>query len=438
MAPTPVPSGASEDVPAHAPDHTSRDHGRSTAQPRRRGSRFGPGLIIAASFIGPGTVTTSIVTGASVGFALAWAVVFSIIATIVLQEMSVRLGLGARIGLAEAMRRVFRHPVAKALMIALVVAAIGIGGAAYAGGDTTGTALAVTTALPVDLTIVVAVIILAIFGLLVTGSYQVVEKVLMVMVVILAVLFLITAFVVRPPIGDLLRGLFVPSIPAGSLLTTIALIGTTVVPYNVFLHASLVQENWGEDDPDHAIREARIDTVGSISLGGLITLAVMATAFGAMFLRGIPAETGTDLVRSLEPLLGDAAPWVFALGLFAAGFTSALAGPLGAAYAICGVLGLSTDMRSWPFRIVWMLVLLIGAVIALTGIEPITIIVVAQAANGLLLPIIAVFLLITMNNRELLGRWANGPVSNIVGGLITAVIIGLAIYQLGSLAGFWE
>lgn len=214
-------------------------------------------------------------------------------------------------------------------MIVLVIAAVGIGGAAYAGGDTTGTSLAVSAVAPVDLRIIVGAIIIAIFALLITGSYKIIERVLMVMVVILAVLFVITVFAVRPPIGDILKGIFVPSMPPGSALTAIALIGTTVVPYNVFLHASLVQENWANVPKEKALKEARIDTVASISFGGLITLAVMATSFGALFLHGISAETAEDLAVSLEPLLGEASTWVFALGLFAAGFTSALAGPLG-------------------------------------------------------------------------------------------------------------
>lgn len=429
--PQPTPT---EPQPASGPDASGGDPPKSG---KRKGSLFGPGLIIAASFIGPGTITTSIVTGASYGFALAWAIVFSIVATIVLQEMASRLGLGGRIGLGEAMRRTFANPIAKILMVILVVSAIGIGGAAYAGGDTTGTALAVSSVLPIPVWIIVVAIILAIAGLLISGSYKVVEKVLMVMVVILALLFIATTFVVQPPFLEALKGMFVPSIPAGAALTAIALIGTTVVPYNVFLHASLVQENWGDMEENKAIREARIDTVSSIAIGGMITLAVMTTAFGGMFVHGISAETGTDLAKALEPLLGDAAGWVFAIGLFCAGFTSALAGPLGAAYAICGVLGLSTDMKSWSFRLVWILVLAVGAFIALTGFEPVSIIIIAQAANGLLLPIIAIFLLITMNNKELLGKHANGIVSNVVGVLITLVVIGLAVYQLGGLIGLW-
>lgn len=434
-----VPFLRLERIPMSASD-SSNATGSHPAQPekpgKRTGSRFGPGLIIAASFVGPGTITTSIVTGASYGYALAWAIVFSIIATIILQEMTARLGLSTRRSLGEVMRSVFTNPAARTLMVILVIAAIGIGGASYAGGDTAGTALAITTVVDVDIRIVVALLVAILFALLWTGSYKLIEKVLIVMVGILAVLFVVTAVIVRPDVGGLLQGMFIPSIPTGALLTTIALIGTTVVPYNLFLHASLVQENWGNVPIDKAMKESRADTAVSISIGGVITLAVMVTAVGSMFVRGIAAEEGADLAEALRPLLGDAAPWVFAIGLFAAGFTSALAGPLGAAYAITGVLGVSNDLRSTPARIVWISTLVVGGAIALTGFHPIQIIVIAQAANGLLLPIVAILLMIVMNNTRIMGKYTNSLVSNVLGWLIVAVVVFLAGYQYADIFGW--
>lgn len=411
----------------------------SEVEPRRKKRlRLGPGLIIAASFIGPGTITTSVVTGASYGFTLAWAVVFSIVATIILQEMSGRLGIATRLSLGGALRTVFTSKLTRGIMVVLVVAAIGIGGASYAGGDTTGTALALATVTGIDLRIVVAIVVVLIGALLWTGSYKAIEVVLTMMVVILGVIFLATAIVVRPPIGEILTGMFVPQIPTGALLTTIALIGTTVVPYNIFLQSSLVQEKWGKDDDEAvSLKESRLDTTVSISVGGLITLAVMATAMGGMYAHGMTAETAEDLTRSLEPLLGDAASWVFAIGLFSAGFTSAVAGPLGAAYAISGTLGFSTDLKRTPARVVWISVLVVGGLFAITGINPIQIIIVAQAANGLLLPIIAIFLMIVMNNRRLMGRHRNGTIANILGWIVCAIVTGLAVYQLTDLFGLW-
>lgn len=400
---------------------------------KQRSAWLGPGLLISASFIGPGTVTTATVTGASYGFALAWAIVFSIIATIILQEMSARLGLMGKISTGEAMRATFESPVAKLLMIALIVTAIGIGGAAYAGGDTTGTALALSdvTRLPVPVLsgIIAAVLVL----LLLTGSYKFFERFMTALVIILVGVFLVTAVAVKPDVGALLRGMFVPDVPAGAAVTAIALIGTTVVPYNVFLHSNLVQEKWGDEPQDLAMKKARVDNVVSISIGGLITLAILTTAATVMFSQGLAAESAADLAEPLRPMLGDAAPWVLAIGLFAAGMTSAVAGPLGAAYAICGVMGWSRDLKDNKFRAIYLTVVIVGAIIAITGVNPVQVIILAQAANGILLPVVAFFLLYTMNNKKLLGEHVNGLATNIIGGiifLITVVLGGMTLIDL--------
>lgn len=408
-----------------------------TASTRRaRGRlRLGPGLIITASFVGPGTVTTATVTGAGYGFALAWTIVFSIIATMVLQEMSARLGLATREGLGEALRSTFTHPVARWFVVVLIVAAIGIGGGSYAGGDTTGTSLGLATLTHLPQSLVVLIVGAVVFALLASGSYKRIELVLVLLVVVMSAVFILTAVVVGPDLGDLLAGIFVPSIPSGALLTTVALVGTTVVPYNLFLHASLVQEKWSRTDTDVAMAESRRDTVLSIAVGGLITLAILTTAAASLFVEGIDATSSAAMASQLEPVLGPAADYVFGLGLFAAGLTSAIAGPLGAAYAISSTLGWSTSLQSRRFQAIWATVVVIGVVIALTGTNPIAIIVLAQAANGLLLPIVAGFLLVVMNRRRLLGKYRNGPLANIAGGIVLLVVTGLAVYQLADVFG---
>ncbi|MCQ4625959.1 Nramp family divalent metal transporter [Corynebacterium sp. CCUG 69979] len=409
------------------------DRGDSEVTAKRRSGWLGPGLLISASFIGPGTVTTATVTGASYGFALTWAIVFSIVATIILQEMSARLGLMGGLSTGEAMRETFESPVAKLLMIALIVTAIGIGGAAYAGGDTTGTALALSDVTGLSIPVLSCIIVAVIVVLLLTGSYKVIEKFMTALVIILALIFLITAVAVKPDLGAMLKGIFVPGLPDGSVLTAIALIGTTVVPYNVFLHSNLVQEKWGDEPGKLSLKKARVDNIVSISIGGLITLAIVATAASTLFAQGIAAESAAELAEPLRPVLGDFAPWALAIGLFAAGLTSAIAGPLGAAYAISGVLGWSSDLKDIKFRAIYLAVVLIGLVIAVTGVNPIQVIVLAQAANGILLPVVAFFLLYTMNNKKLLGDNANGLASNLLGGFIFLVTVVLGGYSLYSL-----
>lgn len=408
----------------------------SSSKARRRLPRLrgGPGLIIAASFVGPGTVTTATVTGSQYGFALLWAILFSVIATVVLQEMTARLGLVTRQGLGEALRRSFPHPLVRGGVAVLVVAAIGIGGISYAGGDTTGTALGLATLTGLPQPVVILLVGAAVFTLLASGTYKRLERLLAVLVAVMSGVFVLTAVLVRPDLTDLLTGLFVPSVPSGALLTTVALVGTTVVPYNLFLHASLVQEKWPSATAQ-SLRQARRDTTLSISAGGLITLAIVTTAAATMFTRGLKADSAAALAGQLEPILGPASKYVLALGLFAAGLTSVIAGPLGAAYAITSTLGWSTSLSSPRFKIIWASTLLCGIAIAMTGTEPVALIVIAQAANGMLLPIVAVFLLIVMNQRTLLGTHRNPLISNVLGGLVVFVVTGLGLYQLIDVLG---
>jgi manganese transport protein len=391
---------------------------------------LGPGLIVAAAFIGPGTVTTASVAGSSYGFALLWAIIFSVVAAIVLQEMCARLGVVSREGLGEALRSTFDNVAIKVVAIILVIGAITVGTAAFEGGNLTGAALALDTVFSGGTTIWSLIVAALAAALLATGSYQVVERVLVWLVVAMGIVFLVTAVMVTPSIGELLAGL-VPTAPSGSTLTVIALIGTTVVPYNLFLHASSVQDKWGTDVPtDLAVREAKLDTRISVSIGGLVTIAILTTAAAALFNTGNEVKTAADMATALEPLLGPVAEYFFAFGLLAAGVTSSVTAPLAAAYATAGAFGWKRDLADPKFKAIWALIIIVGATFAAIGSSPTELIVFAQAANGLILPIIAVFLLVVMNRSDLLGKHTNTLGANIIGGIVVLVAIGLGLRSL--------
>jgi Mn2+/Fe2+ NRAMP family transporter len=215
--------------------------------------------------------------------------------------------------------------------------------------------------------------------------------------------------------------------------TVIALIGTTVVPYNLFLQANAARDHWaGETDRRLALRSARTDTILSVSLGGIITLAILSTAAVSMLARD-GGLTATLLANQLEPVLGPAGRYVFAFGLGAAGLTSAVTAPLAAAYAVCGALGLDDTLNGRAFRALAIAVVIIGTVFAATGARPLSLIVFAQAANGLMLPVIAATLLWLMNRRDLMGESGNGWRSNLVGALVLLVTFGLGGNKLWSL-----
>ncbi len=397
---------------------------------RAKLKNLGPGLIVAAAFIGPGTVTTASVAGADYGFALLWAIIFSVLAAMVLQEMCARLGVVSREGLGEALRSTFDNVAVKVAAIILVIGAITVGTAAFEGGNLTGAALALDAVFGGSTAIWAAIVAVLAAGLLATGSYRTVERVLVWLVVLMGIVFMVTAVMVTPSLGDLFAGL-VPRVPSGSVLTVIALIGTTVVPYNLFLHASSVQDKWGEDVPtDRAVAEARLDTRLSVGLGGLVTIAVLTTAAAALFSTGRGVESAADMATALEPLLGASAKYFFAFGLLAAGVTSSVTAPLAAAYATAGAFGWKRDLADPKFKATWALIIAVGVTFAIIGSSPTELIVFAQAANGLILPIVAVFLLVVMNRSDLLGKHVNTLGANIVGGIVVLVAIGLGARSL--------
>ncbi|MEM9842991.1 MAG: Nramp family divalent metal transporter, partial [Pseudomonadota bacterium] len=210
----------------------------------RRG--FGPGLLVAAAFIGPGTVTACTLAGANFGFALIWALVFATAATIVLQDMAARLGAGARRGLGEALMQSAPNAAVKWGIGGLVFAALLIGNSAYEGGNLTGAALGLDALLlqasPGQNALVGLLAVLA-AGLILVGTYDLLEKLLIGLVLLMSAAFVLSVIFVPPDLGALVSGL-VPRLPDGATLTAMALIGTTIVPYNLFLHAAAARQKW--------------------------------------------------------------------------------------------------------------------------------------------------------------------------------------------------
>ena len=391
---------------------------------------LGPGFLVTAAFIGPGTITTASKAGAEFGFALVWALLFAVLATIVLQEMCARLGLVTRQGLGEAIRTTFKSPLAGGLTIALVILAIGVGNAAFETGNVIGAAAGLQSLTGIHQQAWAVVVGVGALLLLACGAYKLLERVLIVLVVLMSVVFLVTAVIVRPDVGQVFAGA-IPRAPAGSLLTIVALIGTTVVPYNLFLHASAAGEKWPESVPlDRALMAARADASISISIGGLITLAVMSTAAATFFGTAVTFDNVGDMAGQLGPLFGSGAKYFFATGLLAAGLTSAITAPLAAAYAMAGVLGWKRDLRDMKLRLVWGTIVVIGSVLAALATKPVAAIVLAQAANGILLPVVAVFLLVVMNRRDLLGQHTNGLFANLLGGGVVLIATALGGFQL--------
>lgn len=370
--------------------------------------------VIPAAFIGPGTVTTAASAGASHGYALLWALTFSTVATLVLQEASARVTVVSGRNLAEAIRDRFRGGARGVLVLLLVLGAIVLGNAAYEAGNVLGAAAGAE--LGAGLHPRLATALIGAFALLVlwTGSPKVVTRVLAATVAFMGIAFLATAVLLRPAAGELLRGAALPSVPPGAGLLVLGLVGTTVVPYNLFLGSGIAR--------GQALREIRWGLALAVPLGGLISMAILVAGASVEGAFSYPAVSAMLAAR-----LGEGAGPLFAWGLFAAGFSSCVTAPLAAAVTARSLFGDAAgrwEPRGWRYRATWMGVLGVGVAFGMAGVRPIPAILLAQALNGVLLPFAAVFLFVVVNDRALMGeRGLNGPAWNALTGCVVAVTL---------------
>jgi Mn2+/Fe2+ NRAMP family transporter len=390
--------------------------------------RTGTSSLVVAAFIGPGTVLTCASAGVDFGYDLGWVLVFATTTTFVLQSFTAGTGILARRGLGEAIRAELAESRARVGATALVVVGLWVGCASFELGNLLGAASGVTALLGTDLDarwLVASLSALAAVILLL--DLRVLIRVFAVLVVGMSVLFLVGLALAPVDWSAALAGLAVPAVPDGGLVRVVALIGTTVVTYNLFLHPSAAKQYWA-DTPDRAAAwcgELRGMAL-FLPIGGLVSFAILAA--GAT-LHGSAAEVGNveAFAVLLEPVAGEAARICFGLGLFAAGLTSSLTAPLAAAAGICEVFGWDDAPTSRPYRAVWASVLGAGLAFGLAGWSPLPAIIAAQAANGVLLPLVAAFMLYLTVRQSVvdLPAWYQA-----LGGLVTLVCAGLGARTL--------
>ena len=369
--------------------------------------------IISAAFIGPGTVTTAAKAGSTYQLALLWALVFSIFATIVLQEAAARITIASGKSLGEIIALKYQNSNAKLSWI--IFLAIAFGCAAYQAGNMLGAIEGmklITDFSPKILTVLLA---LFAFVILMLGSFKTIANVMSVVVALMGFAFLYVAFYTDFSFGQIAQAAVVPTFPEGSTLLIISLVGTTIVPYNLFLASGISK---GQD-----ISEMRWGIGIAVLIGGLISSAILLV--GAQ-LTGTFSFAG--LADIMQEKIGTYGGVLFAFGLFAAGLTSSITSPLAAAVtaqSLFGAGGKNWDVRSKNFRIVWGSVLLVGLISGLTVGKVIPAIILAQAINGALLPVVTIFLILAVNDATLLPKkFLNSNFSNI----IMIVLVGVSCF----------
>ena len=387
---------------------------------------IGPGAMITASFIGPGTITTATRAGTDFGYALIWVVIFSVIATIVLHEMVSRLGVVTQDGLGEAILKEFDSLKFKKISAYLIGGSIFIGCASYISGDLIGTSLGLSTIVGISPNYIAPFIGIIVLFLVYKGSMKLLEKILTFLVGVMAFVFVTTMIVANPNWTEISKGI-VPNFPKDSILVIISLIGTTVVPYNFFIHAAAARDTW--KDPDE-IELSKWDTYISITVGGIITTAVVITS--ATLMKGFVIKSAADISVQLEPLLGNWAKIFMGIGLFSAGLSSAIASPLGASYTLAGLFGWKYSNDDKRFKTVNIVIVIIGIIVNTFKLDPIQILLVAQALNGIILPLVTIYVVYITSSKRQMGTYKNSTSQICFGIIVSLISTYLGMYALYS------
>lgn len=383
--------------------------------------RPGPGLLVAAAFLGPGTLTTATVAGARVGYALLWVIPLAAAIAFVVQELAARLPLAGGRPLARLIADLGPDDTPVGTVLAATsVGAVVLGAGAFQAGNLAGASLGLTLLTEGPGVLWVLALADVAFLLLWFGGYRWLERVLAGLVTLMAIAYGLQVALVGLDGSSAAAGL-VPSLPGGDVALVLALVGTTVVPYNLFLHGSALSAD-GTDQPED-VGPMRLDLGVSVLLGGLVTASVLLAA--ASTIAGGVVTSAAEMAFALRPLLGPAAPATVGVGLAAAGLSSALTAPLAAAWAVDQLRGRDA---SEPSRWVWAPVLLGGTAIAMLPIEPVGLIVAAQVANALVLPLLVGACLWVANSARLEAH-RNGWLANLAG-LAALVVTVLFVVRL--------
>lgn len=394
-------------------------------------SILGPGTIAASAGNDAGGIATYSSTGAAFGYTLLWAFIPMTISLIVVQEMCVRMGVVTGQGLADMIREQFGVRWTAFVMLSLLVANtgviisefVGIGQAAELFGISRFLAIPVSGGL--------------VWWLVVKGSQKRVERVFLGMSLVFFT-YVISAFLSKPDWSEVAVNIVSPSFSLDSayLFTVMALIGTTIAPFmQIYVQSAAVEKGM---DKDH-LAIARADVIVGMTFADLIAVFIVICTAATLHVQGITSiDSAATAAESLVPIAGIYAKYLFAVGLFGAAMLAMGVVPLATAYSVSEALGfekgLSRSFREAPiFLGIFTALVLIGAVVAmLPGIPPITLLLVAQCVNGILLPVLLLAIVKLANDREIMGEYRNSLGFNILAYSTTAVVSVLSLLLIGA------
>jgi Mn2+/Fe2+ NRAMP family transporter len=388
----------------------------------------GPGVVTANMDNDAGGITTYSLAGAAFGYKLLWTLIPITIALIVIQEMCARMGAVTGNGLADMIRERFGVKITFFAMLGLLLADLGNTISEFAGVAASMELFGVNKYISVPLGA------LLVWGLVVRGSYKSVERVFLVACG-LYLCYVASGFLAHPPWGEVMRELVVPNFSLNSSYLTmlVGVVGTTIAPWMQFyLQAAVVEKGITVKDYGYS----RIDVIAGCFMVNVVALFIIVSCAATLHVHGIQIESAQDAALALAPLAGKWASWLFALGLLNASLFSASILPLATAYFICEAFGIEAGVdKSWEeapvFYWLYTLIIIIGAgVILFPNIPLIGVMFWSQVVNGALLPFVLIFMLLLINNQDLMGEYVNSWTYNVISWVTVVIMISLTLMML--------
>lgn len=392
---------------------------------------MGPGIITSNVDNDAGGITTYSLAGAEYGLKLVWWLIPIMIALIVIQEMGARMGVVTGKGLSDLIREKFGAKITFYLMIGMFLTNMGNVISEFAG------IAAGMEVFGVDKFISVPISGFLVWWMVVKGTYKSVEKAFLVACVFY-ISYIITGIIVKPDWSHVFEQFLKPdlSFETGEMTMVIGLVGTTIAPWMQFyLQASIVEKGIKVQD----YKFARFDVVMGSVVVHIVAFFIILVCAETLFKNGVRIETAKDAALSLAPLAGKYCTYLFAFGLVNASLFAASILPLSTTYLICEGLGWEAGidkkfMEAPQFYLIYSIMIFLGMVIILyPDIPLIPIMYFSQVINGMVLPIVLIFMLMLVNDRKLMGKYVNGPIFNTIAWVTSLVMIGLTLLLL-----FWS
>lgn len=389
---------------------------------------IGPGIITATAGNDAGGTATYSVVGAHFGYKLLWLLLITTILLAIIQEMCARMGVVTGKGLSDLIREQFGIKWTLFAMITLLIANIAVTISEFAGIAASLEIFGFSKYITVPITAML------IWWLIVRGSFKTVERVFL-GVCAIYITYIFSGFMARPDWGEALRHTFIPtvSLEPNFILVVIAVIGTTVTPWmQFFMQSNIVEKGISIKQ----YKYQRLDTIFGALSAGVIAFFIIVACSATLHKAGLFVHTAKDAAVGLSPLAGNFAGALFAIGLFGASTLGASILPLSSSYAICEAFGfengLSKKFSEAPiFYFLFTALMLIGvAVVLFPKIPLIFVMLLAQDVNGILLPIILIFILLLVNNKRLMGAHVNSFAYNVIVWIATISIIILSVILL--------